>query len=522
MHWADKVADSLMAQYPSREEFHFASGTTPSGPVHCGNLRDILTNWFVAECLIQRGRRVRLIHSWDDYDRFRKVPKGVPPDYEQHLGKPVADVPDPWGEYSSYAERYEKIFERSLPALGITLDYRYQAAMYRSRQYNSAIIEAIGRRYEIYDIISSFRTQKGDRDERELYYPVEVYCPVCHRDTTRLLEFNETTLDFHYRCKCGHEGSGNARTADNLKLPWKVDWAMRWRHEDIIFEPGGKDHGTAGGSYEVSSRIAREVFGKEPPVFQVYEFVGIKGLSGKMSGSVGTVITLEEALAIYQPEILLWMFSRMAPNRAFDLVLDRQIFQIYDEFDRAAAGTDGIEADLKAIELSRVAGRSVRPIPFRQLASFSGIVRGNRKAMADIFRRLGTPYSPPEFAERLEKAENWLRTWAPEEDVRLSESKRVEYFTCLPADRKAWINALKEWVSSEREITVETANQRLYDIPQSTNGASGDQRRLQKTFFTDIYQLLFARDSGPRLATFLAAVPKEDYLSLIDFTAVAA
>ena len=193
-----------------------------------------------------------------------------------------------------------------------------------------------------------------------------------------------------------------------------------------------------------------------------------------------------------------------------------------DEFDRAAACSDGIEADLRAVELSRVAGRSVRPIPFRQLASFSGIVRGNRKAMADIFRRLGTPYSESEFAERLDKAENWLRTWAPEEDVRLSESKRLEYFACLPAERKAWINALKEWVSREREITVEAANQRLYEIPQSTNGTSGDQRKLQKTFFTDVYQLLFAKDSGPRLATFLAAVPKEDYLSLIDFTAVAA
>jgi lysyl-tRNA synthetase class 1 len=516
MHWAERVADSLIEQHPSREEFHFASGTTPSGPVHCGNLRDILTNWFVARCVEERGRRVVLLHSWDDYDRFRKVPKGVPPDYERHLGKPVADVPDPWGEYDSYASRYERIFERSLTGLGIALDYRYQAAAYRAGTYNAAIVEAISRRRQIYDIIASFRTQKGTDEEREAYYPVEVYCPDCRRDTTRLVEFNDYTMDFQYRCRCGHEGEGNADSANNLKLPWKVDWAMRWRHEDVVFEPGGKDHGTAGGSYEVSSRIAREVFGKEPPTFQVYEFVGIKGLAGKMSGSSGTVITLDEALAIYQPEVLLWMFARMAPNRAFDLVLDRQIFQMYDEFDRALQDGSLADGEGKAVELSRVAGRTVHPVPFRQLASFSGIVRGNRKAMEELFRRLGSPREEAEFSERLAKAEAWIDTWAPEEGVRLAPARRDDYFAAMPDQRRAWVAALVEWVEGQPTVSVDDANQRLYAIPQS---AEGDQRAAQKAFFQDLYQLLFARDSGPRLAMFLGAVAKSDYLPLIDFRA---
>jgi lysyl-tRNA synthetase, class I len=516
MHWAERVAESLIEQHPQREEFHFASGTTPSGPVHCGNLRDILTNWFVAVCLRARGRKVVLLHSWDDYDRFRKLPKNVPAEYEQHLGKPVADVPDPWGEYRSYADRYEKIFERSLLHLGIELKYRYQAAMYRSGQYNAAIVEAILRRREIYDIIASFRTQAATAEERERYYPIEVYCPVCRRDTTRLLELNESSMDFSYRCSCGHEGSANAQTAENLKLPWKVDWAMRWRHEDIVFEPGGKDHGTVGGSYEVASRISREIFGKEPPVFQVYEFVGIKGKAGKMSGSTGTVITLDEALGIYQPEVLMWIFARLPPNRAFDLVLDRQIFQMYDEYDRAAQETGEVseDTDRKSVELARVEGRRVCPVPFRQIASFAGIVRGNRKALEDIFARLGTPWTEAEFGERLDKAETWLAVWAPEEDVRLLACRRDDYFQALPADRKGWIDALKTGIAQESLLTVESANQLLYGIPQ----ADGDPRALQKTFFKDVYQLLFGRDSGPRLATFFAAVPKQDYAALIDFT----
>ena len=520
MHWAERIADSLIAQHPGHEVYHFASGTTPSGPVHCGNLRDILTNWFVARCLLDRGKRIKLIHSWDNYDRFRKVPKDVPENYSTYLGKPVADVPDPWGVYTSYAERYEKTFEQSLEALGIDLEYRYQASMYRTLQYNNAIIEAVQHRRQIYDILESFRTQKGTPEERERYYPIEVYCSVCGRDTTRLLNLDEASLAFTYSCKCGHEGGGTLETATNIKLPWKIDWPMRWRHEDVLFEPGGKDHGTAGGSYEVSSRIAREVFGFEPPLFQVYEFIGIKGLAGKMSGSSGNVITLEDALKIYQPEVLLWVFARIAPNRAFDLVLDRQIFQVYDEFDRAAdtANLDPTEQkaiDHRAVELARVGARQVWPVPFRQLTSFSGIVRGNRTALAGIFARLGTPYSEDQLGERLEKAESWLKTYAPEEEVRLVETPRIEYFANLPPDRQQWILTLAEWIKGH-EITAEAANERLYAIPPAGE-TPALTRDGQKTFFKDIYQLLVARDNGPRLATFFAAVPKSDYLPLLDF-----
>jgi lysyl-tRNA synthetase class 1 len=514
MHWAEKIADSLIQQHPDRSEFHCASGTTPSGPVHCGNLRDLLTNWFVARCLLERGRRVRLLHSWDDYDRFRKVPKNVPPSYSEHLGKPVADVPDPWKEYSSYAARYETIFERSLAKLGLEVTYRYQARMYRERQYNASIIEAIRKRRQIYDIISSFRTQKGAEDERERYFPVEVYCPRCRRDTTRFTSFDEEQFVFTYRCACGFEGSGTAATADNLKLPWKVDWAMRWRHEEVVFEPAGKDHGTAGGSHEVASRISKEVFGYAPPFFQVYEFVGIKGVAGKMSGSSGTLITLDEALEIYQPEVLLWVFARTPPNRAFDLVVDRQIFQVYDEYDRAAQADSG-DPDHKAVELASVSGRSLVAVPFRQLASFSGIVRGNHKALEDIFRRLGTLYSAEQFAERLQKAEQWLKTYAPEEDVRLAGERRTDYFDNLAPERQQWVIALCQWIKCH-EVTLESANERLYGIPtESSDG--GDPRERQKAFFRDLYQLLFDRERGPRLATFFAAVPKQDYIDLIDF-----
>ena len=73
----------------------------------------------------------------------------------------------------------------------------------------------------------------------------------------------------------------------NCKLAWKIDWPMRWMFEGVDFEPGGKDHATVNGSYDTSKEISKAIFNYEPPIFQGYEFIGIKGTTGKMSGSSG-------------------------------------------------------------------------------------------------------------------------------------------------------------------------------------------------------------------------------------------
>ena len=43
-----------------------------------------------------------------------------------------------------------------------------------------------------------------------------------------------------------------------MKLNWKIDWPMRWMIEDVIFEPGGRDHSSETGSYNVSKRNCKE------------------------------------------------------------------------------------------------------------------------------------------------------------------------------------------------------------------------------------------------------------------------
>lgn len=126
---------------------------------------------------------------------------------------------------------------RSIDKFGIELDYRYQAKMYRSGKYTEHIIHALKKRGEIFDILDSFRTQDAQPGEREAYYPVNIYCPECKRDTTKILSLSEDCTEATYECACGHKGIFNFKTDFNCKLAWKIDWPMRWMYEGVDFDP---------------------------------------------------------------------------------------------------------------------------------------------------------------------------------------------------------------------------------------------------------------------------------------------
>ncbi|MBI3598979.1 MAG: lysine--tRNA ligase, partial [Nitrospirae bacterium] len=446
------------------------------------------------------------------YDRFRKVPINIPKNFTEFIGRPLSKVPDPNNCHPSYATHYQTEFEISLLELGIQIEFLDQTKLYESGLYCDAILEAVSKRHAIYDILQKFRTQAGSSEERDGYYPITLYCERCGKDTTQV---SATSSESHiaYHCtECQHDGEQDLKHARNIKLPWKVDWAMRWRHEKVVFEPGGKDHATAGGSFEVSSEIAKDIFHYRPPIFQPYEFIGLKGLTGKMSGSSGVLLTPGDALKVYQPEVLLSVFAKMPPNKAFDLVLDDGIYRVYDEFDRANSKTP-LERE---IALSRIPGRSPHAVAFKQLASFCGIVQGNDAALELIFTRMGTPYKSELFEERLQKAENWLSEYAPEQRLVLREKRDDDYFNALTPAQKNWIVSLYDFLAT-KQCTLDEATHEVYEIPKKDQPPDTDLIPHQRDFFKIIYHLLFGKEKGPRLGTFFAAVPKEQYLSLLEF-----
>ena len=98
--WVSRFADEVIAEAERRspgKPIVCASGLSPSGPIHLGNLREVMTPHLVADEIRRRGRDVVHILSWDDYDRFRRVPNGIDPSWAEHIGKPLTSVPAPPG-----------------------------------------------------------------------------------------------------------------------------------------------------------------------------------------------------------------------------------------------------------------------------------------------------------------------------------------------------------------------------------------------------------------------------------------
>ena len=144
-----------------------ASGASPSGPIHLGNLREFLTVHFVAEEIRRRGLPVRHLHSWDDYDRFRKVPAGVDPSWAEHIGRPLSAVPDPWGCHPSWAEHFKAPLQAALAELGVEMEEVSQTERYRAGAYRDQILTAVAQRGNIERVMSRYRTKSAPAPETE-------------------------------------------------------------------------------------------------------------------------------------------------------------------------------------------------------------------------------------------------------------------------------------------------------------------------------------------------------------------
>ncbi|MBO7529029.1 MAG: lysine--tRNA ligase [Bacteroidales bacterium] len=530
IYWADIIAQRIIDRNPDKEEYVCAAGISPSGSVHFGNFRDVATSLFVAKALEKKGKNVRLLFSWDELDRLRKVPanvkKIVTSSFEENIGRPYVDIENPFRDdanSTSYAEHFENEFEDSLGAFGINMDIRHQAVMYRSGAYAQDVIYALSKRKDIFDILDRYRTQDAQEGERDNYYPVNIYCPHCGRDTTRITSLSDDCTIAHYECECGHSGMFDFTRDFNCKLHWKIDWPMRWRYEQVDFEPGGIDHASPNGSYDTAKEISREIFGYEPPMFQGYGFIGLKGLAGKMAGSSGLNLTPKTLLRIYQPEVLLWLYARTEPRKEFDLCLDDGILRQYHEFDRMLIESQSEEASelTKTImEYVRIDGRTVTPVPFNLFVQLGSVVDFNIKVLRHVLSKIGYNHSEENLSERLGLAKCWIEECSPESINRIKVERNWEVYNTFTDEEKEEIRLLHSYLSNGG-YTLDELQTELYAIPRQVRGLTREDKTLktiQGQFFSNVYRLLIDKEKGPRLYLFLFAISPDSYLHLLDFS----
>ena len=517
MSWAKEVALRVIKERPNEEVYTVASGVSPSGFVHIGNFREIATPYLVAKELKKLGKKVRYILSFDEFDRFRKVPGNIDPSYSKYIGMPYTDIPSPFTENESYAQFMENRFLNELKAMDVEVECIYQAKEYRSGRYNKYIKMAMDNKDKIFNIIDDFRTQDSTEEERENYYPISVYCSKCKKDSTKITSYNSETGEVEYICECGHHDTLNINNADNVKLQWKVDWPMRWMVEKVTFETGGEDHSAANGSKAVSERVAKEIYNYEPPVYIPYNFIGIKGGGAKMSSSKGNVLTLTDLLKVYDKNIIWWFYARFDHMHAFDIALDNDVIRYYSEFDRWVKlyfNGNIDEKNKEIIDLTDVKENYLKNPNFSYLATFLPIVNFDIDLLKKLLGKENIDVNTEEFKSRLELAKYWVNNYGSDYQVNLLSERNDEYYNTLTDIEKEWLEKTKVLLDDDFNTTDELQTA-LYSVVKDGILADKELKQTQKRYFQIIYNMLLGLDQGPKLGLFLMAIGKNKIKSLL-------
>ena len=108
----------------------------------------------------RRGLAVRHLHSWDDYDRFRKVPVGVPSGVGRAHRPPALRGARPLGRVTPPGPSTSRPrCARRSPRWACEMEEIDQTQMYRSGAYRAQILRAVERRDEIEKVLAQHRTK---------------------------------------------------------------------------------------------------------------------------------------------------------------------------------------------------------------------------------------------------------------------------------------------------------------------------------------------------------------------------
>ena len=524
MDWADELAQKAVGPQVVNDS------KTPSGTVHVGSLRGPVILDVITRALRAQGIQTTLLYGVDDLDPMDAQALLTPDAIEREMGRPLAHVPDPAGDcHASYARHFGGIFIDVFAGLGINPDrYYWMSDIYPTGAMDPYIRLALDGAALVREIYR--RVANVQHPER--WHPLSVICPTCGKvGTTMVTEWDGERVFFECRPDlvtwargCGSSGwispFGGA-----AKLPWNLEWAAQWSLLGVTIEPCGKDLSTAGGSRDRSDAIAREVFGREPPLNVPYEFLNIGGR--KMSTSKGRGAAAHSIAEVIPPEQLRFLFLRPRPNQAieFDPEGTDAIPRLFDEFDRFAAATagrevkgelsPGYEATFRYSLLDPVADVAAEAAAFRP--AFAHLALLLQVPGVDVTTRIeaekGSLLTDRELAildERVAAARAWLDGYAPDA-ARLAVQRDA-----LPAAADA-LGPEQRRFMADLSAAVRRGSPLGGDAWQAAIFASAATDALPaRRAFEGIYLAFLGRTSGPRAGWLLASLDQAFVLARLD------
>ena len=487
MHWADAFVKGLA------ENQTVSTGISPSGHIHVGNMREILTGYFLHRALRDRGTESRFIYLCDDIDPLRKVyPFLKKEEYEQHVGKPLSSIPAPEGN-GTYSEYFLEPFLDTLEKIDVRVEVIRSTDLYREGAFSKAtdiVMNNVPRIREILETVSGRKLEAN-------WAPYNPLCSNCGRIT------QAAVTGYHYpyveySCKCGHTGKADIRKNEG-KLPWRIEWPAKWFALGVTIEPFGKDHGAAGGSYDTGKAIAEEVFGVRAPLPLTYEHIYLKGKA--MHSSTGNVIPASELVKSAPPEILRFLIARSQPSRHIEFDPGLGLLNLVDEYEKYRNVYYGLEEatnedDARTYELSRV--KEEKPdtfVSFRHLITLVQIYPKEEQLLTALQRGgYGESKLSPYLKNQISVAKAWLEKYAPDQVK----------FSLLPLEAKVTLsqqeislaNAFSE-KASEIDWTPDSIHNTIHELIKAEN-------LEPKAGFAAFYKVLIGKERGPRLGYFLS------------------
>ncbi|MEM3134628.1 MAG: lysine--tRNA ligase [Candidatus Bathyarchaeia archaeon] len=519
--WYDKMASRIIERERrlgrDLDVIRVESGVAASGIPHIGSISEVVRNYAVSLAIEEQGYKSEFIVFSDNKDGLRSVPAGMPKSLEEHLGKPVTDIPDPFGCHGSYGEHMVYLLLEALDKLGI--EYKFMSAV---ETYGKGLLNS-----EIRDIlVNSRRVGEIIHEEtgQEKYLNVLPYFPVCASCgriyTTKAYEFLPDEGKVLYVCEgmevkgrwlegCGYRGEADYRRGEG-KLGWKAgEFAARWRALDIRFEAYGKD---IADSVRVNDRISREILNYEPPLHARYEMFLDKS-GRKISKSTGNVFTPQVWFRYGSPQsMLLLLLKRFVGTRNISVSDIPRYMNEMDWLEDVYFGKVRVEDRMEEAKLKGLYKYCwfMKPpkkpsihVPYNVLTYLAKVApKGSEiEFIADKLRDYGYIRDESELTEDLKKRIEYALNWVSDfEEITETKVK-------LSQEEMNAIRHLIQRIQAEEE--AEKIQSAIFEVARENN-------LKPKDFFRTLYMILLGAPSGPRLGPYMVAMGRENVIKALE------
>jgi lysyl-tRNA synthetase class 1 len=499
MHWADKIAKEIIAS-GKYKPYWVDDMKTPSGFAHIGSMLGPVIHSAIYRALKDAGQNANLTYVFNDFDPADEFPAILKETLEGHQGEALKMVPSPDPKFGNLADYLADDLKKSIEYLGFEAKYISSWDLYHQSKFDEVIKLALDNSEKIQDI---YQKVSGSAKKEADWLPFQVICEKCGKlGTTKVFAWDGEKVS--YRCEpnlvtwakgCGYEGKISPFGGTG-KLPWKVDWAAHWKVIGVTIEGAGKDHASAGGSYDIAMAICKEVFGFQEPFKIPYEFILIGGR--KMSSSKGVGLKAHDLVKILPAEVARFLFvsADIGSQSNFDPVGTMAIPDLFDAYDKAREAYDkgGSENLARTFELSQIKEVPVKNKEFlaprfRDIANFLS----QELTETEISAKFESA-DPEPLQERIKYAKVWLTDYAP-------ESYRFEMTKEIPEGVKRFTPEQKEYLKEvvklfENNLDSDSLQVALYDLSKQLKIKTSDA-------FSAIYIAFTGKTHGPRAGVLL-------------------